>query len=236
MAGTPDQVQSLATTDVVFYTRRGCTLCDKIWPSVEEFCRRLSLSLISRDVDADADLRRMHGDWVPVISIGGRVRLRGRVSSEWLWRELSAYAATRDANLSAQLKKMRVGVSIVYDSANRILVNKRPVGSYYEGWWEWPGGKCEMGETPIACTIRELTEEIGIRGHDWRLFDRRKVSYPGRSIDLWFFLGAYDESSYPRQDALEHMWIPARDIHRLRFLEPNIPVLNKLLEIPQFAG
>ena len=45
----------------------------------------------------------------------------------------------------------------------RVLLCQRPEGKQLAGLWEFPGGKVEPGETPEACLIRELDEELGIK-------------------------------------------------------------------------
>ncbi len=48
------------------------------------------------------------------------------------------------------------------DVDGRVLVARRPRGRHLAGLWEFPGGKLEPGETPEACLVRELGEELGI--------------------------------------------------------------------------
>lgn len=48
------------------------------------------------------------------------------------------------------------------DTDNRILLSERPAGKALAGFWEFPGGKLDQGETPEAALIRELREELGI--------------------------------------------------------------------------
>ena len=48
------------------------------------------------------------------------------------------------------------------DADGRVLIAQRPEGKQLAGLWEFPGGKVEKGETPEACLIRELREELGI--------------------------------------------------------------------------
>lgn len=48
------------------------------------------------------------------------------------------------------------------DADGRVLIAQRPEGKEMAGLWEFPGGKVEPGETPEACLIRELHEELGI--------------------------------------------------------------------------
>ena len=48
------------------------------------------------------------------------------------------------------------------DPDGRVLVAQRPPGKPLAGLWEFPGGKLDPGETPEACLVRELEEELGV--------------------------------------------------------------------------
>ncbi|MGA0607632.1 8-oxo-dGTP diphosphatase MutT [Phenylobacterium sp. VNQ135] len=56
-----------------------------------------------------------------------------------------------------------VAAAALIDVDGRVLICQRPEGKQLAGLWEFPGGKVEPGETPEACLIRELDEELGIR-------------------------------------------------------------------------
>lgn len=57
---------------------------------------------------------------------------------------------------------MDVAVGVLLDAEGAFLLTSRPVGKVYAGYWEFPGGKLEPGESVEAALRRELHEELGI--------------------------------------------------------------------------
>ena len=75
-----------------------------------------------------------------------------------MWR--STATTGRDRALTKPL--LLVAAAALIDTDGRVLLCQRPPGKSLAGLWEFPGGKVEAGETPEACLIRELNEELGI--------------------------------------------------------------------------
>ncbi len=80
----------------------------------------------------------------------------------------------------------RVAVGVMLDAQGRFLLAQRPEGKPYAGYWEFPGGKLEAGETVEAALARELEEELGVRIHGsapWRVLEH---DYPHAYVRLFF--------------------------------------------------
>jgi 8-oxo-dGTP diphosphatase len=79
-----------------------------------------------------------------------------------------------------------VAVGVLIDAGGRFLLTSRPGGKVYAGYWEFPGGKLEAGESVEDALRRELHEELGITigpAEPWRI---ELVDYPHALVRLHF--------------------------------------------------
>ena len=67
------------------------------------------------------------------------------------------------------------------------LVTRRLRGTHLEGMWEFPGGKCEAGETQAACLRREILEELGCGAEVGEKLLTVAHDYGDRRVELHFF-------------------------------------------------
>lgn len=80
-----------------------------------------------------------------------------------------------------------VVTAAVIEQDGCVLVTRRLKGSHLEGYWEFPGGKCEPGETLAACLARELREELGVAAVVGDEILSVNHTYPDRVVELHFF-------------------------------------------------
>ena len=93
-------------------------------------------------------------------------------------------ALPREGGAGRKVVEVAVGVMIQADG--RFLLTSRPPGKLYAGYWEFPGGKLEPGESVEQALRRELREEIGISigaVHAWKA---EMVDYPHALVRLHF--------------------------------------------------
>ena len=96
------------------------------------------------------------------------------------------------------------------------------------GVWEFPGGKCEPGESPEAATVRECREEVGIDIVIDRL-DRRIIHrYPHGLIELSYFHTRPGRPDAEPDPDSGFVWVPAKDLATRRFPEANEAVIADL--------
>lgn len=79
-----------------------------------------------------------------------------------------------------------VAVGVLIDADGRFLLTSRPAGKVYAGWWEFPGGKLEAGETVAVALRRELHEELGIAIGPALPWNVTRVDYAHARVRLHF--------------------------------------------------
>jgi 8-oxo-dGTP diphosphatase len=84
-------------------------------------------------------------------------------------------------------KLVRVAAAVILRPDGRVLLAQRPPGKPYAGYWEFPGGKLEPGETPAHALERELVEELGIAVRDAAPWLVQEFIYPHAHVELNFF-------------------------------------------------
>lgn len=124
-------------------------------------------------------------------------------------------------------KPIVVGIGLLARDG-RYLIRQRPPGSAMAGVWEFPGGKCEPGETPEQATVRECHEETGLATIAGRLRRRLVHRYPHAWVELFYFdCTTADPAAEPRPET-GFRWVEAQELLTLTFPGANEPILEEL--------
>ena len=82
---------------------------------------------------------------------------------------------------------VEVAVGVLMQPDGSFLLTSRPVGKPYAGYWEFPGGKLEAGESIEEALSRELNEELGLTMGEAKAWKVEVVDYPHALVRLHFF-------------------------------------------------
>lgn len=116
-----------------------------------------------------------------------------------------------------------------------VLLASRPEGKAWAGWWEFPGGKIEMGETPIQALSRELGEELGVQlkvAYPWLV---RTFDYPEKTVKLHFFIVRAWQGDPEGKEGQQLSWQHPESLTIEPILPANAPILNALKLPPIYA-
>ncbi|MAU22506.1 MAG: 8-oxo-dGTP diphosphatase MutT [Martelella sp.] len=127
-----------------------------------------------------------------------------------------------------------VAACALIDTDGRILLAQRPEGKSLAGLWEFPGGKVEPGETPEACLIREMEEELGITTKVACLAPLTFASHTYDDFHLLMplFVCRRYQGIPKGQEGQAIKWVRAKDLRDYPMPpadEPLIPILQDLL-------
>jgi 8-oxo-dGTP diphosphatase len=123
---------------------------------------------------------------------------------------------------------IHVVAGALFDERGRVLIAQRPPGKHMAGGWEFPGGKREPGETPLATLVRELREELDVEVHEAAPLIAYEHQYPQRRLllDLWVVTRYSGEPKALDAPALQ--WAAIDDLERIGLLEADRPMIAAL--------
>lgn len=109
-----------------------------------------------------------------------------------------------------------VVTAAVVEIDGRFLVTRRQEGVHLEGFWEFPGGKCDRDESLQDCLVRELLEELDVPARIGEELLTTSHAYPDRSVELHFF--RCELLGEPRPMLGQEMqWVRREDLATLAF-------------------
>lgn len=125
-------------------------------------------------------------------------------------------------------KWIDVGCAIIERKKCLLLAQRKP-GDSYGGFWEFPGGKQESGETIEECLCREALEELGVYIQPRFRIGERIHHYPQKSVRLHFYLCKFLYGHPVKQDCFNFAWVPLNEIRKFLILPADIKIIGDLL-------
>jgi 8-oxo-dGTP diphosphatase len=123
---------------------------------------------------------------------------------------------------------IHVVAGALFDASGRVLIAQRPAGKHMAGGWEFPGGKLDAGEAPLAGLTRELREELGVEVQAAEPLIAYQHEYPERRVllDLWLVTRYTGEPQALDAPALR--WVALDALDHVGLLEADRPMIAAL--------
>jgi len=111
----------------------------------------------------------------------------------------------------------------------KLLISQRDAKSHLSGYWEFPGGKREAGESFEECLLREVREELNVKVKIQKLLDTICFEYPEKQVTLKFFRCSYLEGQPKALGCLKFLWVSPARLSRYRFPPADRPIVTRII-------
>ena len=128
------------------------------------------------------------------------------------------------------MKQIEVVAAIIYNAEGRIFATQRGYGEW-EGWWEFPGGKMEAGESPEEALRREIWEELETRIVIERLVTTVEWDYPAFHLKMHCYWCHIESGSLTLKEHEAARWLAADELENVKWLPADLQILEKIKAI-----
>lgn len=128
------------------------------------------------------------------------------------------------------MKQIEVSCAIIFrdiDNKKEFFATARGYGEY-KGWWEFPGGKLEEGESATDCIVREIKEELATVISIKKNLGIVEYDYPTFHLKMHCFLCNIVEGKLELLEAQESRWLTKDEFSSVNWLPADLLVLEKL--------
>src|SRR5689334_17913084 len=123
-----------------------------------------------------------------------------------------------------------VSAALLVNDGGEVLISKRMDDQAQGGFWEFPGGKMEPGESPTETLAREIREELGCEIAIGRVYDVMFHRYPTFDVLMIVYTCAVRGAAQPTCVAVADLaWVPAGDLGRYPILPADEPIVRRLI-------
>jgi 8-oxo-dGTP diphosphatase len=135
---------------------------------------------------------------------------------------------------NARGPRVQVVAGVLQDAAGRVLIAQRPAGKPHAGFWEFPGGKQQPGESEPQSLARELREELGIEVEIADLQPQMRLlhDYLERSVELAVWRVGRYAGEVRAAEGQVLRWVAPAALKQLPLLPADGPIVDSLCSKP----
>ena len=112
---------------------------------------------------------------------------------------------------------------------DKVLITLRPEDKRLGGYWEFPGGKIEAGESPQFALVRELHEELDIEIVVGALLETVDHHYEWGTVRIFAYLCTWERGEIKHLEVADHCWVAPENLLNYDILAADQPIIEKLL-------
>ena len=133
------------------------------------------------------------------------------------------------------MKTIEVGCAIIragrqhHEKKGHILISQRVVGDFLGGYWEFPGGKREEGESIEDCLIREAMEELGVHVKPQALHSIKEHRYPGKKLIFHFYFCEWISGEPQKIECQDVKWVHIEELTQYLFPPADVEIIQDLI-------
>ena len=125
---------------------------------------------------------------------------------------------------------IRVAAAVIENREGRILIARRKEDTFLGGYWEFPGGKIEVGESPAECAARELHEEMQVRIEAGDVIAETVYDYGEKIVHLIAVRAILIDGHFKLHDHDEIRWVTTHEMDDYLFAPADEEILDKIRE------
>ena len=133
------------------------------------------------------------------------------------------------------MKSVDVSAAVIIDANGRIFAAERGYGNY-KGWWEFPGGKIEPGETPEQALKREILEELDTMIEVGEIIGEVDYDYPEFHLHMRCFRCRVVKGNLTLKEHDSSAWLSCDGLYGVKWLPADFPILERIADSLKSIG